>query len=329
MARATPAGSCSAAEPPGWGRAVRAGLRLPAAPAGGQSARAGRKCVRRRRRGRLVRRGRGEAAPVSAGAPGGPWGPAPPRPPPPRAPLTPPSSPRPSQPPRPGSAHSPLPPLLGLTAALLPPVPGGLAPHVPGRGSFAALGTALARPQRRLVVGLGPGRPWRLLAAPGPVGPARPFPGAARGPLCFSQPVPLSHSRRSPCSARPSRPRPLGSPLRWSVPEVPSRCPGLRVLLRRGRRCRGRRGCGRGPAPRGSAAITPRPGSRRGAQHRPAPGAAGRVRIGALSLPALRPACSGSLAELQAMWQKRRCSGSETRVKPESSFPCTDKGFFC
>lgn len=210
-------------------------------------------------------------------------GPAAPRPPPPGASLTPPNSPGPPQPLRPGFAHSPLPPLLGLSAALLPPFPGVLAPRVPGRGSFADLGTALARPQRRLVVGLGPAGPWRLLAAPGPVGPSPPFPGAA----------PCSAVVLSGCSSVPFpevpvlRPRLWAAPLRfppWSVcPGVPCRCPGLRVLQRLGRRWRGPAAVTPHPNPRGCAA----PGaSRTGAQHRPIPGATGR--ISAFSPPALR-----------------------------------------
>lgn len=188
-----------------------------------------------------MRRGRGEAAPVSAGGGGGSAGSL----------LRPARRhrqlPLPLPPSRalrsrfaPALPTPPLSPLLGLTAPLLPPFPGVPAPRGPGRGSFAALGAALARPQRRLVVGPGPARPWRLLAGPG-AGWA--CPALSRSRSCSaviladysSVPFPRSLS-----SSRASGPRPLAFPPPCrSVPAVPSRCPGLRVLLRLGRRWRG------------------------------------------------------------------------------------------
>lgn len=238
MARAEPAGCRSAAERPSWVRTAPAGLRLPAAPAGGQSARAGRKCVRRR--GRLVRRGRGEAALVSAGALGGPRGPC----------CAPPavtgSFPYPSLFPEPSAAASPR----------LCPLPSP-APPGPHRGAAPALPRCLgpAWPRARLVRSSrgrsgsapaaprgGPG-PGQALAPPRGPRAGWACPALSRSHLCFAVVFADCFSFSFP-EIPVLCPRfwaePLGFPApRRSVPELPSRCPGLRVLLRLGRRWRG------------------------------------------------------------------------------------------
>lgn len=214
-----------------------------------------------------MRRGRGEAAPVSVGTLRGRRGPhsTPPRLPLPGASLTPPSSPGPPQPPRPGSAHSPLPPLWASPRHCSHPFPVSWPRMFPGAARLQLSGPLWPGPS---------GASWWAWARPGLGASSRP-----RGRLGLPGPFPEPLVFRlflSPIPGDPSPPpRPLGSPPRPSVPEVPSRCPGLRVLLRLGRRCRGR---SHGPASRPSLVCVSR-----SVPHRHSAG-----RIGALSLPALR-----------------------------------------
>lgn len=198
-----------------------------------------------------MRRGRGEAAPVSAGALGGPRGPycAPP--------AATGSFPYPSLFSEPSAATSP---------RLCPFPPFG--PPGPRRGAAPALSRCYgpAWPRARLV------RCSRGRSGPAPAAPrGGPGPGQAlappRGPGAGWACPALSRSRScsavdlADCSSVPFSeipvlcPRLWASPLRFpaprrSVPELPSQCPGLRVLLRLGRRWRG-------PAARGGRSRDP------------------------------------------------------------------------